>query len=109
MLSRNERIKYNGLFKQAYQKGKSVFSSQLKLTYTETRKQNAEELPLTGFVVGKKFSKKAVKRNKVKRRIREAYRLFRLDSQNTEALKKIGLLIVGLKTQNLNKSIQKKS
>lgn len=34
-------------------------------------------MPLVGFVVGKKVSKLAVKRNKARRRIREAYRLLR--------------------------------
>jgi ribonuclease P protein component len=34
-------------------------------------------LPLVGFVVGKKAHNRAVKRNLVKRRVREAYRLMK--------------------------------
>ncbi|MFX5668415.1 ribonuclease P protein component, partial [Acinetobacter baumannii] len=44
-------------------------------------------LPLVGFVVAKKVCKSACLRNKVKRRIREAYRLLRLsDSQARQEL-----------------------
>jgi len=37
-------------------------------------------MPLAGFVIAKKVSKSACKRNRAKRRIREAYRLIRHES-----------------------------
>ena len=58
MLSRQERIKYNGLFLQAYEKGQVLYSKNFVITYTSTREDHRESLPLTGFVVSKKFSKK---------------------------------------------------
>ena len=54
-------------------------------------------MPYVGFVVSKKFSKKAVIRNKYKRAMREIYRLFRMDSKKAESLKKIGLLVIAIK------------
>ena len=82
---------------QAFEKGKTLSSARLRLTYTFTRSDCAERLPLVGFVVSKKFSKSAVIRNKYKRGLREIYRLFRLNSDKTDALKNIGLLVIGLK------------
>ena len=97
MLRQNERLRYNGLFMQAFEKGKTLSSLNLRLTYTFTRDDCAERLPLVGFVVSKKFSKSAVIRNKYKRALREIYRLFRLNTEKAEALKKIGLLVIALR------------
>ena len=97
MLTRAERIKYNGLFLQAYEKGKRLSSKNFYITFTKTREDCKDNLALTGFVVSKKFAKSAVVRNKYKRAMREVYRLFRLKSENIEALKKIGLLVISLK------------
>lgn len=97
MLSRSERIKYRGLFLQAYEKGKKLRSKNLRLVYTATRQQESDRLPLSGFTVTKKFSKKAVVRNKVKRRLREIYRIYR--QSHAETLKKIGLLIICVNTE----------
>lgn len=97
MLKKYERIKYSGLFAQAYEKGRTLDSKNLKITFTKTRFENSNRLPLVGFVVSKNFSKKAVIRNRYKRKIREAYRLYRLNAKNAERLKEIGLLIITLK------------
>ena len=99
MLTRAERIKYNGLFLQAYEKGKRISSENFYITFTKTREDCKDSLPLTGFVVSKKFAKRANIRNKYKRAMREVYRLFRLKSENIEALKKIGLLVVTIKSK----------
>lgn len=94
MLSRLERIKYRGLFLQAYQKGQKLNSANLRLVFTPTRSQEQNRLPLLGLTISKKFSKKAVVRNKIRRRLREIYRLYRLEPANRPALQKIGILII---------------
>jgi ribonuclease P protein component len=43
-------------------------------------KMPSVRMPLAGFVIAKKVSKSACKRNRAKRRIREAYRLIRHES-----------------------------
>lgn len=110
MLKKNERIKYSGLFKQAFQKGKTLRSKNLRLTFTRTLEKFSGQLPLVGIIVSKNFSKKAVARNRIKRQLREVYRLFRLEPQNAEKLKKIGLLVfsVNPNSEKLNfKDIEK--
>ena len=97
MLKREERLKYNGLFLQAFEKGRTLKSDNFRITYTKTRGDYSDKLPYVGFVVSKKFSKKAVIRNKYKRAMREIYRLFRMDSKKAESLKKIGLLVIPTK------------
>lgn len=100
MLTKKERIKYSGLFEQAFQKGKKLRSKNLQLTFTQTRSDLADALPLVGFSISKKFSKKAVIRNRIKRRLREIYRLYRLDKTKHAGLKKIGLLVINVKKES---------
>jgi ribonuclease P protein component len=97
LLSKSERLRFNGLFLQAYEKGKCFTSNNLKIKFTVTRENYKDRLPFVGFVISKKFSKSAVVRNKYKRGLREVYRLFRLNSENAEKLKAIGLLVISLK------------
>jgi len=82
---------------QAYEKGRCLTSKNLKINFTVTRENYQDRLPFVGFVISKKFSKSAVIRNKYKRGLREVYRLFRLNSENAEKLKDIGLLVISLK------------
>lgn len=97
MLSRSERLRFNGLFLQAYEKGKCFTSKNLKVNFTATRENYKDRLPFVGFVISKKFSKSAVIRNKYKRGLREVYRLFRSNAENAEKLKTLGLLVISLK------------
>jgi ribonuclease P protein component len=103
MLQRSERIKYSGLFTQAFQKGKKLYSKNLCLIYTKTREALKEHLPLTGFVIAKTYSKKAVLRNKIKRQLREIYRLYRMNSKNKSRLKEVGLLVIRVSTKTVVK------
>ncbi len=97
MLPKQERLKYSGLFQQAYNKGKPNYSANFVVTCTATLANYQDKLPFVGFVVSKGFSKKAVLRNRIKRQIREVYRLYRLDPNKESALKKIGLLVISIK------------
>lgn len=68
MLSREKRLVKNRDFERVYQKGRRVSSGSFNLTYLPNR----ITMTRVGVVVGKKFSKKAVERNKAKRIFREA-------------------------------------
>lgn len=73
MLSKNERLTKNSEFAFIYRKRKSVANS-LIIMYVGNKKIDKISATKVGFVVGKKVSKKAVKRNRIKRLMREAYK-----------------------------------
>lgn len=71
---KKEKLKNKQLFEKLFSEGKSVSSYPIKLVYLKT------ELPFdvsiqAGVSVPKKNFKSAVKRNRIKRLIRESYRL----------------------------------
>ncbi|QNB47223.1 ribonuclease P protein component [Thermanaerosceptrum fracticalcis] len=71
LLPRRFRLKKKGDFKKTYYQGKSLANSYLVL-YSFKRPENKESR--LGFSVSKKVGK-AVERNKIKRRLREAAKL----------------------------------
>ncbi len=70
MLSKNNRLKKKKDFEQVFKKGKGLEKNFLFFKWVN----NNLEQSRFGFVVGKNFSKKAVLRNRLKRRIREIIR-----------------------------------
>lgn len=71
---KKEKLKSKKLIEQLFVKGKSISSYPIKLIYLKV------ELPLdvpiqAGVTVPKKNFKSAVKRNRIKRLLRESYRL----------------------------------
>lgn len=71
---KKEKLKNKRLFERLFSEGKSISSYPIKLVYLKT------ELPFdvsiqAGVSVPKKNFKSAVKRNRIKRLIRESYRL----------------------------------
>ena len=73
-LSKKERIKSKKLFEQLFSEGKSMTNYPIKLIFVETSFE--ENVPLKiAVVVPKRNFKSAVKRNRIKRLLREAYRL----------------------------------
>lgn len=81
MLPRQYRLKHMKDFDILFKEGRFVGGELVTLKYWkvepkkyERRDYNTEDLKI-GFVVGKKVSKSAVKRNKVKRQMREVVRL----------------------------------
>lgn len=70
MLSREKRLVKKRDYDRVYQKGKRVHSEKFNISFLPNR----SNLTRVGIVVGKKFSKKAVERNRAKRLCREAVR-----------------------------------
>ncbi|MCH7399993.1 ribonuclease P protein component [Belliella sp. DSM 107340] len=73
-LSKNERLHSKKSIKELFDKGSSFFLYPFKVLYFENP-QNPIETNQVLFSVSKRKIKKAVDRNHVKRRIKEAYRL----------------------------------
>jgi ribonuclease P protein component len=118
MLPLAERLKRNHLFTKAYGARKSVVTpyftlyilprifktASIKTNDVKERKLSIamlpnKFLPLVGFVVSKKTNKSAVLRNRMKRRIRESYRLLR-----NESLSQWYVMILVIKENALNAS-----
>lgn len=74
MLSEEYRLKKKSDFGKTYKYGKSVVNSYLVM-YVLIRSMNNEGCPRVGFSVSKKIGN-AVKRNKIKRRMREAVKAY---------------------------------
>ena len=70
MLTKENRLKKKSDFEKVFKGGKGLKEDFLILRF----KKNRLKEPRFGFVVSQKVSKKAVVRNKVKRRLREAVR-----------------------------------
>lgn len=68
-LKRCFSLKRNKQFRQVYRKGKSIACRELVLIYAKNR----SDMVHVGFSVGKKLGNSVV-RNRVKRRLREAFR-----------------------------------
>jgi len=71
MLPIKNRLKKNKDFERVFKKGK-IFKE--NFLYLKIAKNNLESSRF-GFIVSKKFSKKATVRNKIKRRLRELIRI----------------------------------
>lgn len=108
MLPGHERLRRSSVFQRAYTGRKNVSSSLFSLyvllrtpakkladsskgapdnenaSGTATNSKRPPRAPLVGFVVSKKTHKHAVDRNRAKRRLREAYRRFRLDFEKAD-------------------------
>jgi len=80
---KHEKLKSRKLIDRLFSEGKKKFSHPLKLVYLiEPKPLNIDDWPLLFSVsVSKKKFKSAAKRNLIKRRIREAYRLNKAELQ----------------------------
>lgn len=75
-LGKAERLKSRKLIEQLFEQGKSFSVFPLRIIYMPI---NNDGIPLkTGFSVSTRYFKKAVDRNRIKRQMREAYRLQKL-------------------------------
>ncbi len=78
MLTKAERLTKNTDFVKTYSIKRSV-SNSLFILYIGEINKNPQFPTKAGFVVGKKIHKKATKRNKIKRHLREAFRKYKLE------------------------------
>ncbi len=82
--AKKEKLKSKKLIDQLFTEGKSVSSYPIKLIYLKTVLTHNVSIQ-TGVTVSKKNFKSAVKRNRIKRLLRESYRLNKgLVYNNTE-------------------------
>ncbi|GAK95888.1 ribonuclease P protein component [Nonlabens tegetincola] len=72
--SKNQKLKSRKLIEQLFKDGKSIKSGPLRLVYLPVEKETQ-----IGVSVSKRYFKKAVDRNRLKRLLREAYRLSQHD------------------------------
>jgi ribonuclease P protein component len=91
MLPRTERLTKSGLFQRLHSTRKVISSTLLSLYVLERQSRSAPRPPLVGFVVGKKVHAKSTQRNRIKRRLREAYRLFRKQLTETGEIDRYNL------------------
>ncbi len=89
MLPKEHRLKKSSEFKTVYNLKKSVANS-LLILYVGKLKENNSIPTKAGFIVSKKISKRAVKRNKIKRQLRESFKKYL--SQNNVAYESIVLI-----------------
>ena len=99
MLPKENRLKKRSAFIATYHTGKSFHKSGITVFCGKEKKN--ETPTRVGFVVSKKIHKRAVKRNRIKRLMRESYRLI---LKNNEGNEKYMSLIFVASSAILNKS-----
>lgn len=93
MLPKQYRLKKRSAFKATYKVKNSTHSGGVTL-FVGIKK--TENIPTrVGFVVSKKVHKRAVKRNRLKRLMRESYRLLLKDNNLGNSQKYLSLIFVG--------------
>lgn len=94
MLNKKYRLKKKSAFTATYRVKKSFYLNGVAV-FVGLRKENLEEPTKIGFVVSKKTHKRAVKRNRLKRLMRENYRLFLKNNDLYNAVLYKSLVFVG--------------
>ncbi len=93
--SGKERLKSKKLIEQIFIEGSSVSAFPLRLVYLQTSFDDGSKIK-TGISVSKRNFKKAVDRNRIKRLLREAYRLHKnLYFNNTTTQYAFMILYIG--------------
>lgn len=112
MLPKQYRLKKRSAFKATYKVKNSTHTGGVTLFAGLLKKEN--EYPTkVGFVVSKKVHKRAVKRNRLKRLMRESYRLLLKENKLGNSQKYMSLIFVGSEKalgknfSNIKSSIEK--
>jgi ribonuclease P protein component len=90
-LGKTERLKSRKLIEQVFKQGKAFSVFPFRIIYLLKEVEPNKALPTvndklqTGFTVSAKYFKKAVDRNRIKRLMREGYRLQQNELQHTVA------------------------
>src|SRR5690606_855089 len=92
-LQKNERLHSKKSIKELFNKGSSFFLYPFKVMYMTVEDPHAETNQVL-FSVSKRKIKKAVDRNYIKRRVKEAYRLNKSLISSSVAKNKIALIYV---------------
>lgn len=82
MLKKNLRLKNNNAFSATYRLGR-IIKNDFFILFCGKLKNDETAPQKVGFVVSKKIHKRAVVRNKIKRKMREAYFLYLKTNPNT--------------------------
>lgn len=108
--NKTEKLKSKKTIDELFAKGKSFVVFPVKIFYQFVEKDEESNINC-GVAVSKKSFSKAVDRNRIKRLLRETYRLNKLPLHNTVTEKKLVLFIVFIdkkipvNQQHLNKPI----
>ena len=94
MLPKQYRLKNKYAFNATYRVKNSSHKGGVTL-FAGILKKNPEDITKVGFVVSKKTHKRAVKRNRLKRLMRESYRLLLKSGETGTSQKYLSLIFVG--------------
>ena len=94
MLPKEYRLKKRTAFNATYKTGKSYHKDSITLFCGRKKQDGNTTLTKIGFVVSKKIHKRAVRRNRIKRLMRETVRLYIKNSGQNFDTKYLSLIFV---------------